>query len=115
MAIIDKTTIGLAIGTDVRRAERSIQAAMREVAQLAVSTIEAAEALDVSAALTHPALEGLANSMAGLTEAHGAVARRAHVALERIGRRVGLTEVNWGPGGLKPVVAEHSLEAVPAA
>jgi hypothetical protein len=114
VATIDKTAIGLTIGTDVRRAERSIQAAMRDVAQLAVSTIEAAEALDIGAALTHPALEGLSASLAGLTEAHGAVARRAHVALERIGRRIGLTEVNWGPGGAKPAIGDQELESLPA-
>ncbi len=92
----------LAIADDLKRAERSINIATRDVAQFIITTIDAADGQALSAAMSHSTVKAAANSIKLLVESQNQMAMRAHVAIERLGRRLGLDETNWGGSAPKP-------------
>lgn len=96
------STASLAVADDLRRAERSINLATRDTAQFLVSTLEAASAHGVSAAMTHSTIKATVATLTALAESQTQLAMRAHVALERAGRQLGLDEISWGGGAQKP-------------
>lgn len=106
--------ISLTVVGDLRRAERSINIAARDAAQFLVTAIDAAEAQGLSAAMSHSTVKAAANSLNLLVESQGQMAMRAHPAVERIGRHLGLTEADWGGGAPKEPLPSIVPELSPA-
>lgn len=90
------TTTSLAVADDLRRAEHSINVAMRDTAQFLMTTLDATAAHGLSAAMTHGTVKATVGALGSLVESQSQMAMRAHVAIERTGRQLGLTETSWG-------------------
>lgn len=93
---------GRVIADELRRAEHSINIATRDTAQFLVSTLDAGVAHGLSAAMTHGTVKATIGALAALTESQGQMAMRAHLAIEKVGRNLGLDETSWGEGLPKP-------------
>lgn len=104
------STTSLTIADDLRRAERSINVATRDTAQFLVSSLEAAEMHGLSAALAHGTIKATVCALAALIDSQEQLAMRAHVAVERVGRQLGLDETNWGGSAPKPSLPSVSPE-----
>lgn len=98
--------ISLVVADDLRRAEKSINLATRDTAQFLVTTLDAASAHGLSAAMAHGVVKATVSALSALAEGQGQMAMRAHVAVEKAGRQLGLTETNWGAGAPKPDSSE---------
>lgn len=108
-------TISLAVADDLRRAERSINTATRDTAQFLVSTIEAANACELSGAMSYGTVKATVASLASLVESQAHLAMRAHPAIERAARQLGLDETNWGGGADKPPMPAAAAKLMTAA
>lgn len=104
--MLELSETSLVIANDLRRAERSISIATRDTAQLIVSAIDAANAHDLSPAMAHSTVKATLTALSKLVESQGQVAFRAHMAAEKVGRQLGLTETSWGELLPKPTNAE---------
>lgn len=93
---------GRVVADELRRAEYSINIATRDTAQFLVSTLDAGAAHGLSAAMTHNAVKATISALAALSESQGQMAMRAHLAIEKVGRNIGLDETCWGEGLPKP-------------
>lgn len=98
------------IADDLRKAERSINLAARDTAQFLLTTLDATEAHGLSPAMGHRTVRATVAALSALVEGQDQMAMRAHVAIERTGRQLGLTETSWGEGAPKPAM-DGILEA----
>ncbi|RYE98601.1 MAG: hypothetical protein EOO77_36960 [Oxalobacteraceae bacterium] len=102
------------IADELRKAERSINLAARDTAQFLLTTLDATEVHSLSPAMTQLTVKATVAALASLVEGQDHMAMRAHLAVERVGRQLGLTETSWGEGTPKPTtatLAETALEA----
>lgn len=99
----------LTIADELRRAEHSINVATRDVAQILVTTIDATHAHGLSAAMTHRAVKATIGALNALAEGQNQLAMNAHPQMERVGRRLGLSETSWGESLPKPSNAIHEI------
>lgn len=100
------------VADELRRAERSINLAARDTAQFLL-TLDATEAHRLSPAMAHRTVKATVAALAALVEGQDHMATRAHIAIEKVGRQLGLTETSWGENLPKPAMAsaeEHSLQ-----
>lgn len=103
------------IADELRKAEQSINLAARDTAQFLVTTLEATEAHRLSPAITQRTVKATVEALLLLIEGQEQMAMRAHPAIEKIGRQLGLTETSWGEGAPKPAMgALPELERDPA-
>ncbi|WP_298670743.1 hypothetical protein [uncultured Sphingomonas sp.] len=93
------------IATELRRAERSINLAQRDVAQFLLSTLDATEAHELSPAVSHRTVRATLDTLVALADGQGKMSIRAHLSAERAGRDVGLDVTAWGSGSPKPALA----------
>lgn len=94
------------IADELRKAERSINLAARDTAQFLLTTLDATEAHRLSPAMAQRTVKATVAALASLVDGQDHMAMRAHLAAERVGRQLGLTETNWGEGTPKPTTAE---------
>ena len=90
------------VATDLRRAERSINLATRDTAQLLLTTLDATESHRLSPAIAHPTVEATIGALAALSQSQGHIALRAHRNATAVGRALGLSAADWGEGAPKP-------------
>lgn len=90
------------IATELRRAERSINLAQRDIAQFLLTTLDATEAHELSPAMSHRTVKATVGALAALTEGQSQMSIRAHVSAEAAGRDLGLEVTAWGEGAPKP-------------
>lgn len=90
------------VADDLRKAERSINLAARDVTQLLLTTYDATEALQLSPAMLQRAVKASICALTALAEGQDQMAIRAHLSFEKAGRQLGLTETSWGEGTPKP-------------
>lgn len=64
MPVHNLPTTSLAVADDLRRAERSINTATRDIAQFLLSTLEAADAHGLSGAMSHGTVKATVASLA---------------------------------------------------
>ena len=103
------------VATDLRRAERSISRAVRDTAQFLVTTLDVVEENELSPAYAQPTMKATVSAIASLVDGQEHLAVRAHRTVERAGKALGLTVVNWGEGAPKPAIEQEdvpSLETV---
>lgn len=100
------------VADELRRAERSINLAARDTAQFLVTTLDATEAHRLSPAMSHRTVKAVVAALTSLIEGQDQMALRAHLSIERVGRHLGLSELNWGEGAPKPAIG--GLEALVA-
>lgn len=93
------------IADELRRAEKSINIAARDIAQFLWTTLDATEVHGVSPAMTQRTVKATVAALASLVEGQDHIAIRAHAAAERVGRQLGLTETSWGEPTPKPTSA----------
>ncbi|QKS00347.1 hypothetical protein F9288_12450 [Sphingomonas sp. CL5.1] len=93
------------VATELRRAERSINLAQRDVAQFLLTTLDATEAHGLSPAMSQRTVRATVGALAALAEGQGQMAIRAHLSAERAGRDLGLDVTAWGAGAPKPSFA----------
>lgn len=98
----DQANASMVVATDMRRAEQSIATAMRDTAQMIATIVDATASLGLSPAMTHASLAAAVTALSQLNEGQRQIAMRAHPGLEKVGRRIGLTETDWGVGTPKP-------------
>ena len=96
------------IATDLRRAERSINMAMRDTAQFLLTTLDATETHRLSPSIAHPTVKATVDALVSLTESQSLLTIRAHRTAENAGIGLGLTVVDWGASDPKPAVAENT-------
>lgn len=92
------------IADELRKAERSINLAARDTAQFLLTTLDATEAHRVSPAMTQRTVKATVSALAALVDSQNEMATRAHLAIVKVGRQLGLTETNWGEGAPKPAI-----------
>ncbi len=92
----------LIVADELRRAERSINAATRDTAQFLATSLEVAAAHGLSPAMSHSFVKATIGALSSLADSQGQMAMRAHPLIEKIGLQLGLTETNWGGGAPKP-------------
>lgn len=97
----------LIVAEELRRAEHSINIATRDTAQFLVTTLDASAVQGLSAAMMFGTVKATVNALASLVESQNQMAMRAHLAIEKVGRQLGLDETNWGEGTPKPMLAEY--------
>jgi len=90
------------IATELRRAERSIDLAQRDVAQFLLTTLDATEACNLSPAMSYRTVKASTAALAALAESQGQMAIRAHASAEQVGRRLGLDVSAWGKARRSP-------------
>lgn len=95
---------GRIIADELRKAERSINLAARDTAQFLLTTLDATEAHGLSPAMGQRTVRATVAALAALVEGQDQLAMRAHVAVERTGRQLGLTETSWGENLPKPAM-----------
>lgn len=101
------------IATELRRAERSINLAQRDVAQFLLTTLDATEAHDLSPAISLRTVRATLGALTALADGQGQMSVRAHISAERAGLDLGLDEAAWGSGSPKPALGAME-EAVAA-
>ena len=94
------------IATDLRRAERSINLAQRDVAQFLLTTLDATEAHKLSPAIAQKTVRATIGALTALSDGQNHMAIRAHVSAEQAGRDLGLDVTAWGEGAPKPMLAQ---------
>lgn len=100
------------IADELRRAERSINLAARDTAQFLLTTLDATEAHQLSPAMTQRTVKAVVAALASLVEGQDHMAMRAHLAAEKVGRQLGLTETSWGEPTPKPAMATLGEDAL---
>ncbi len=93
---------GSVVADELRRAEHSITIATRDTAQFLVTTLDFGVTHGLSATMTHVTAKATVNALSALIESQGQMAMRAHLAVEKVGRQLGLDETSWGEGLPKP-------------
>lgn len=93
------------VANDLRRAERSINAAARDTAQFLLTTLDATATHKISPAFAHRTVKATVDALSALVESQHQMAMRAHPSVEKAGRALGLTVTNWGVGDPKPAIA----------
>lgn len=101
------------VADELRRAEHSINVATRNTAQVLVTSLDAAAAHGLSAAMVHGFVKATVGALTALVEGQSHMAMRAHPGIEKVGRQLGLTETNWGAGAPKPEL-QHEGAARPS-
>lgn len=102
------------VANDLRRAERSINAAARDTAQFLLTTLDATETHQISPAFAHRTVKATVDALTALVESQHQMAMRAHPLVEKVGRSLGLSETNWGGVDPKPAIAVEMIEPVHA-
>jgi len=92
------------VADELRKAERSINIAARDTAQFLLTTLDATEVHRLSPAMTQRTVKATVAALAALVEGQDQMAIRAHLSIEKAGRRLGLTEKSWGEGAPKPAI-----------
>lgn len=92
------------IADELRAAERSINLAARDTAQFLLTTLEATEVHRLSPAMAHRTVKATVAALGALVEGQGQIAVRAHLSIESVGRRLGLSETSWGENLPKPAL-----------
>ncbi len=101
------------VADELQRAERSINLAARDTAQFLLTTLDATETHQLSPAMAQRTVKATVAALAAIVEGQDQMTMRAHPAIERTGRQLGLTETNWGETLPKPT---HTIgEAVAVA
>lgn len=100
------------IADELRKAERSINLAARDTAQFLLTTLDATEAHRLSPAMTQRTVKAVVAALASLVEGQDHMAMRAHLAAEKVGRQLGLTETSWGEPTPKPAMATLAEDAL---
>ena len=90
------------VAADLRRAERSINAAARDTAQFLLTTLDATETHQISPAFPHRTVKATVDALSALVESQHQMAMRAHLSIEKVGLSLGLTETSWGGSAPKP-------------
>lgn len=109
------TNTGRIIADELRKAERSINLATRDTAQFLLTTLDATEAHHVSPAMAQRTVRATIAALSALVEVQEQMAMRAHPAIEKAGRQLGLTEFNWGETLPKPAITpSEETELLPA-
>lgn len=98
------TNTGRIIADELRKAERSINLAARDTAQFLLTTLDATEAHRLSPAMAHRTVKATVAALAAIVEGQDQMAMRAHFAIEKAGRQLGLTETSWGEPTPKPAM-----------
>lgn len=93
------------IADELRKAERSINLAARDTAQFLLTTLDATEAHRLSPALAHRTVKATVAALTSIVDGQEQMAMRAHLAIEKAGRQLGLTETSWGEGAPKPAMS----------
>ncbi|MBJ6123628.1 hypothetical protein [Sphingomonas mollis] len=93
------------VANDLRRAERSINAAARDTAQFLLTTLDATETHKISPAFAYRTVKATVDALSALVESQHQMAMRAHPSIEKAGKALGLTVTNWGVGDPKPAIA----------
>lgn len=91
------------VADELRKAERSINLAARDTAQFLLTALDATDAHRLSPAMAHRAVKATVAALAALVEGQDQMTMRAHLSVEKVGRKLGLTETNWGEGTPKPM------------
>lgn len=99
------------VADELRRAEHSINVATRDTAQFLVTSLDAAAAHGLSAAMAHGFVKATVGALTALVEGQGHMAMRAHPGIEKVGRQLGLTERSWGAGAPKPAIQHEGIES----
>lgn len=94
------------IAAELRKAERSINLAARDTAQFLLTTLDATEAHRLSPAMAQRTVKATVSALSSLIDSQDQMALRAHVAIEKVGRQLGLTETSWGEPTPKPAMAQ---------
>ncbi len=97
------------VADELRHAEHSINVATRDTAQLLVTSLDAAAAHGLSAAMAHGFVKATVGALTALVEGQSHMAMRAHPGMEKVGRQLGLTETNWGAGAPKPAMQREDI------
>lgn len=97
------------VADELRRAERSINAATRDTAQFLLTTLEVTDAQALSPTFAHRTVKATVDALAALVEGQRHLVLRAHPAAEEAGKQLGLTVTNWGEGAPKPAMASGDL------
>lgn len=100
----DLSTSSRVAATDLRRAERSISLATRDTAQFLVTTLDINHAHSLSPTITQSTVKATVGALGALVESQHHLAFRAHLSIEKAGKRLGLTVVDWGVGDPKASV-----------
>lgn len=90
--------------SDLRCAEHAIQKATRDAAQFLVTTLELNETHGLSPTFAQATVKATIGALSALAESQHQLGFRAHVAIEKAGRALGLTGTDWGAGDPKPAV-----------
>ena len=77
------------LAADLRRAERSINAATRDTAQFLLTTLDATDAHKLSPALMQRTVKATLDALTALVDSQRHVAVRAHPAIEKVGLHLG--------------------------
>ncbi|MDQ1158904.1 hypothetical protein QE385_003231 [Sphingomonas sp. SORGH_AS 950] len=96
---------------ELRRAEHSIVRATRDTAQLLVTTCDITEGHGLAPGSIHATAKATVNALSALVESQHHLGVRAHLAIEKAGKALGLTETDWGAGDPKPAAGiepEHA-------
>lgn len=93
------------IADELRRAERSINAAARDTAQFLLTTLDVTDGQALSPSFAHRTVKATVDALAALVDGQQHLALRAHPAAEKVGNELGLTVVDWGEGAPKPTLA----------
>ena len=108
----DLSNTSQVVANDLRRAERSINAAARDTAQFLLTILDATESHRLSPAFAHRTVKATVDALTALVESQHQMAMRAHPLVEKVGRTFGLTETNWGGVDPKPEIAVEIPEPV---
>lgn len=100
------------VAADLRRAERSINAAARDTAQFLLTTLDATETHKISPAFAHRTVKATVDALSALVESQHQMAMRAHLSIEKVGLSLGLTETSWGGSDPKPAIGNDIAEPV---
>lgn len=92
------------IADELRKAERSINLAARDTAQFLLTTLDATEVHRLSPAMAQRTVKATVAALAAIVDGQDQMAMRAHLAIEKIGRQLGLTETSWGEPTPKPAM-----------
>lgn len=102
------------VADEMRKAERSINLAARDTAQLLLTMFDATETHQISPAFAQRSVKATVAALAALVEGQDQMALRAHPLTEKVGRQLGLTEKSWGEGAPKPMALAATSELNPA-
>ncbi|RZL84940.1 MAG: hypothetical protein EOP66_02140 [Sphingomonas sp.] len=98
------TNTSQVVANDLRRAERSINAAARDTAQFLLTTLDATETHKISPAFAHRTVKATVDALSALVESQHHIAMRAHPLIEKVAISLGLTETAYGGSAPKPAI-----------